>query len=122
MKVTKSSVLSGAAIAVLVGLFVWALIATERHHSSPSHMGYAVQQMNDSMNDAAMPMAGMDMSGMGMADMTRHMGGMDIADMNRHMKDMDMGDMTSHMKEMGMEPSAKTSKDSDDMPAMHGHD
>ena len=73
MKLTRGSVLPAAGIAFVVGLFAWAWIGTARHHSNPVHMGYAVQQMHDEMQNSAMPMSGMHMDDMDMASMHKAM-------------------------------------------------
>ena len=69
MKLTKGSVLSAAGIALVIGLFAWAWIATDRHHSNSVHRGYAVQQIHDGMQNGAMPMSAMHMNEMDMAAM-----------------------------------------------------
>ena len=99
MKLTRSSVLSAAGIALVIGLFAWAWIATDRHQSNPVHMGYAVQQMHDGMQNGAMPMPGMSMDEMDMAAMHETMLDDDhpmpqmpmTATHDRHMDSMGMG-------------------------------
>lgn len=79
MKVTRSLFLTGAALALAVGFFVWAWTVADGHHSSPGHMGYSAQPLHPA--NGAMHGLHMDMGSM-------HSGGMG---------DMDMGDMRSHM-------------------------
>lgn len=98
MKLTRGSVLPAAGIALVIGLFAWAWIATARHHSNPVHMGYAVQQMHDEMQNGAMPMSAMRMDDMDMASMHEAM-----LDDGAPMAQMPMtANHLSHMKSMGM--------------------
>ena len=69
MKLTRGSVLSAGGIALVIGLFAWAWVATDRHHSGPGHMDHAVQQMHAGMQNGAMPMSAMRMNEMDMAAM-----------------------------------------------------
>ena len=106
MKLTKGSVLPAAGIALVIGLFAWAWIGTARHHSSPVHMGYAVQQTHDEMQNGAMPMSGMRMDDMDMAAMHEAMldDGFSMSQMPMtanhlaHMKLMETGSMAEGPK------------------------
>lgn len=101
MKLTRSSVLPAAGIALVAGLFVWAWFTTARHQSNPVHMGYAVQQMPDGMGNGAMPTAATHMDEKDMARMHETMleDGAPMPQMPmtathmRHMDSMGMGSM-----------------------------
>lgn len=100
MKLTRSSVLSAAGIALVIGLFAWAWITTDRHHSNQTHMGYGIEQMHDQMQNVPMPMSAMRMFDMDMASMRESLDdGSSMMQMPmtpvhlRHMRSMGMGSM-----------------------------